>query len=291
MTEFAVGSYQSASQEEDSNEDEMDIHLFNDALDTLYKWVANEGFNNETDFNAQDVLVKHIFKLAKAFNMEDIHMEPPAPTHVFSEAAMQTPAPLPVLAMPIPPPIPVTSAPAASTSSKPGPPSRPSFAKAAAKTLHPTAPPFVQGPPCAPQPQPKATQGPVPVLHQDASSLHINSACFTNSGITCATASVPIQSDLNIIEAMLPPKITRSRASLPSSQSFIKIIDIPYFKPGTTEHPNRQEIGNQLIPSPILVNMIEHTQFVHNSPKADSGTFWIDLMDSQQGTLASSLIG
>ncbi|KAF9439500.1 Gag-like protein [Macrolepiota fuliginosa MF-IS2] len=36
--------------------------------------------------------------------------------------------------------------------------------------------------------------------------------------------------------------------------------------------------------------MIEHAWFVCNSPKADSGTFWIDLVDLQQGTLASSLI-
>ncbi|KAF9440150.1 hypothetical protein P691DRAFT_783194 [Macrolepiota fuliginosa MF-IS2] len=188
---------------------------------------------------------------------EDIHMEPPAPTHVFSEAATQTPAPLPVLTTPTSSPTPVTSAPAMSKSSKPGPPSRPSFAKAVAKNLCPNAPPFVQGPPHAPQPPTKATQGPVlskcskrpyfathsPSRHQfyiemssaagvslpnlinqansalsrTKSSLHINSAQFTNSGIMCATASVPIQSDLNIVEATLPPKIAGSWASLPYS--------------------------------------------------------------------------
>ncbi|KAF9440940.1 hypothetical protein P691DRAFT_766989 [Macrolepiota fuliginosa MF-IS2] len=149
---------------------------------------------------------------------------------------------------------------------------------------------------CPTTPPPKATQGPIltvgvslPDLVNQAnitlshakSLLHIDSACLTSSGITCATAPVPTQSDLNIVEAMLPPKITRSRASLPSSQSFIKIVDIPYFKPGTTEPPNRQEISNQLIPSPILVNMIEHIWFIHNSPKADSSTFWINLVDLQ----------
>ncbi|KAF9440093.1 hypothetical protein P691DRAFT_768280 [Macrolepiota fuliginosa MF-IS2] len=70
---------------------------------------------------------------------------------------------------------------------------------------------------------------------------------------------------------MLPARIAGSWATLPSSQSFIKIVDIPYFKPGTTEPPNGQEIGDQLIPSPILVNMIKHMQFIHNSPKANSG--------------------
>ncbi|KAF9439414.1 hypothetical protein P691DRAFT_769868 [Macrolepiota fuliginosa MF-IS2] len=33
-------------------EDEENIHLFNDTLSALYKWVGNEGFNNETDFDA-----------------------------------------------------------------------------------------------------------------------------------------------------------------------------------------------------------------------------------------------
>ncbi|KAF9447812.1 hypothetical protein P691DRAFT_760473 [Macrolepiota fuliginosa MF-IS2] len=300
-------------EEELITEDEANIHLFNDALATLYKW--------------------HIFKLAKAFNVvkilapptpsppppytqphsdeEDIHMEPPTPTCVFSEAAMQTPAPLPVLATSAPPPLPAPPG-AAVASSKPGPPSRPSFAKAAVKTLCPNAPPPLHEAhhvPHSPQPRPPkvpsqastrnnlisllaAPLGASSTLrcYQQLSSLHIDSAQFTNSGIMCATASVPIQSDLNIVEATLPPKIARSQASLPSSQSFIKIMDIPYFKPSTTEPPNRQEIGDQLIPSPIPVNMIEHARFVHNSPKADSGTFWINLVDSQQGTLASSLI-
>ncbi|KAF9440161.1 hypothetical protein P691DRAFT_768190 [Macrolepiota fuliginosa MF-IS2] len=312
---------------EDSNDEEMDIHLFNDALTSLIMWLAK-------DFNLVTIITLPTPSplppcTQPHSNKEDIHMEPPAPTHVFSEAATQTPAPLPVLAM-RPPPLLVMPAHATSMSSKPGPPSRPSFAEAAAKTLCPNAPPFVQGPTQAPQP-PKATQGPIlskcskqpyfathcpsrsqffietPVttgisllelvqqannsLSHARSPLHIDSACFTNSGIMCATASVPTQLDLNIIEAMLPAKIARSWATLPLLQSFIKIINIPYFKPSTMEPPNRQEIGDQLIPSPILVNMIEHIQFIHNSPKADSGTFWIDLVDLQQGTLASSLIG
>ncbi|KAF9449466.1 hypothetical protein P691DRAFT_791106 [Macrolepiota fuliginosa MF-IS2] len=145
-------------------EDEANINLFNDTLTALYKCVGNEGFTKETNFDAQDTLIKHIFKLAKAFNMvkilaqptpsppppctqphsnkEDIHMEPPAPTHVFSEAATQTPAPLPMPATPTPPPLPMMSAPAASTSPKPGPPSRPSFPEAVAKALCPNAPPL-----------------------------------------------------------------------------------------------------------------------------------------------------
>ncbi|KAF9441823.1 hypothetical protein P691DRAFT_790607, partial [Macrolepiota fuliginosa MF-IS2] len=275
-----------------------------------------DGFNNETNSDAQDTLIKHIFKVAKVFNLvtiitppmpsppppcprphsdkEDIHMEPPTPACVFSETATQTPAPLPEEATP--PPVIMSTKPKPMVAPiKSGPPSRPSFAKAVAKTLCPNAPPlcqfFIETPVTTGISLPELIQQANNSLSHASSPLHINSACFTNSGITCATASVPTQLDLNIIEAMLPAKITGSWATLPSSQSFIKIIDIPYFKPSTMELPNGQEIGNQLIPSPILVDMIKHVQFVHNSPKADSGTFWIDLVDSQQGTLASSLIG
>ncbi|KAF9443088.1 hypothetical protein P691DRAFT_764611 [Macrolepiota fuliginosa MF-IS2] len=170
-------------EEEDSTDNKMDIHLYNDALHSLILWMANEGFNNEADFNAQNTMVKCIHVLACELNVvkvitpptptppppctqphsnnKDICMEPPAPAHMFSEAATQTPAPLPMATTPPPPPPPMTSALAASTSSKPGPMPRPSFAEAAVKTLCPTAPPFVQGPPCAPQPPPKAPQGPV----------------------------------------------------------------------------------------------------------------------------------
>ncbi|KAF9440128.1 hypothetical protein P691DRAFT_768228 [Macrolepiota fuliginosa MF-IS2] len=290
-----------------------------------------DKFNQELDFDAHDILVRHICKAAKQLNIvnllipptpspptpysqlhsneEDICMEPPTPTHVFSEAAMQTPAPSPVMTSPSPP-TPSTPAaeqpPAAVTSSKSGPKLRPSYAgAAAAKPLCPTAPPFVHAPIHTPQPPPqfyiemKISSGislPDPANKANTtllcvkSPLHINSTHFTSSGITCTTASVLTQSDLDIIEATLPTKLAGSCITLPTSQSFIKIVDIPYFKPGTTKPPNRQEIGNQKIPSPILVNMIEHAQFVCNSPKADSSTFWINLMDSQQGTLASSLI-
>ncbi|KAF9440027.1 hypothetical protein P691DRAFT_768417 [Macrolepiota fuliginosa MF-IS2] len=155
---------QTTEEEVESIADEMDIHLYNDCLTSLLVWIGKEGFNNETDSNAQDTLIKSIFKLAKVFNLvtivtlptpsppplclrphsdkEDIHMEPPTPAHVFSEAAMQTPTPLPEGAMP-PPVIMSTKPRAAVAPIKPGPPSRPSFTEAAVKSLHPNAPPFV----------------------------------------------------------------------------------------------------------------------------------------------------
>ncbi|KAF9439379.1 hypothetical protein P691DRAFT_769979 [Macrolepiota fuliginosa MF-IS2] len=83
-------------------------------------------------------------------------MEPIAPTHAFSEAAAQTPAPHEAT-MPPPPPTTAATSPAAVASIPPaGPHGRASYAGAVAKNLNPAAPPFVCGPPCAPVAQPPA---------------------------------------------------------------------------------------------------------------------------------------
>ncbi|KAF9449573.1 hypothetical protein P691DRAFT_758920 [Macrolepiota fuliginosa MF-IS2] len=65
---------------------------------------------------------------------------------------------------------------------------------------------------------------------------------------------------------MLPVKISGACVTLPTSQFFIKIINIPYFKPSTTEPPNGQEISDQLISSPIPTNLIKHAQFAPLPP-------------------------
>ncbi|KAF9440153.1 hypothetical protein P691DRAFT_768199 [Macrolepiota fuliginosa MF-IS2] len=213
-------------------------------------------------------------------------MEPPTPACVFSEAAMQTPAPIPVVATPPPPPLPVPSTILSLLQlhhPSLDPHLGPHLPRLQQKPFVPPPPPLCKAHHGHHRPHPRPPKVPsqffietsvasdisLPGLMDQAnialshtkSPLHINSACLTSSSITCATTSVPSQSDLNI--------------------SFIKIINIPYFKPSTTEPPNEQEIGDQLIPSPILVNMIEHAWFVCNLPKADSSTFWINLVDSQ----------
>ncbi|KAF9443799.1 hypothetical protein P691DRAFT_763947 [Macrolepiota fuliginosa MF-IS2] len=48
----AEASNEKANEAEDSSEDEMDIHLFNNALTCLIKWVDKDSFNNETDTDA-----------------------------------------------------------------------------------------------------------------------------------------------------------------------------------------------------------------------------------------------
>ncbi|KAF9442421.1 hypothetical protein P691DRAFT_789474 [Macrolepiota fuliginosa MF-IS2] len=113
------------------------------------------------------------------------------------------------------------------------------------------------------------------------STLWVDLACFSPCGIMCATANVPSTSDLNIIKATLTGRLLRVRICIPASRSFIKIMDVPFFKPGMTEPIPSAEVGTQLQHSNIPSNYIMHWHFVQNSPKAKFTTMWIDLSDSQ----------
>ncbi|KAF9441117.1 hypothetical protein P691DRAFT_617809, partial [Macrolepiota fuliginosa MF-IS2] len=74
------------------------------------------------------------------------------------------------------------------------------------------------------------------------------------------------------------------------SRSFIKIVDVPFFKPSMTKPIPSAEVGAQLQCSIIPSDYVVHWRFVRNSPKAEFATVWIDLSDSQRGTRASQLI-
>ncbi|KAF9439967.1 hypothetical protein P691DRAFT_768523 [Macrolepiota fuliginosa MF-IS2] len=118
-------------------------------------------------------------------------------------------------------------------------------------------------------------------LTRAKSTLRVDSARFSPRGITCATATVPTTSDLDIIKATLSGGLLGARVCIPASRSFIKIIDVPFFKPGTTKPIPSAEVGAQLQHSIIPSDYVVHWRFVHNSPKAKFATVWINLSDSQ----------
>ncbi|KAF9441711.1 hypothetical protein P691DRAFT_765975 [Macrolepiota fuliginosa MF-IS2] len=113
------------------------------------------------------------------------------------------------------------------------------------------------------------------------STLKVDSACFSPCGIMCATAHIPSTKDLDIIEATLSDGLLGAHTSIPASQSFIKIVDIPYFKPSTTKPLPSAKLNAQLKHSIIPADYVVHTHFVHNSLKAKFTTVWINLSDSQ----------
>ncbi|KAF9441785.1 hypothetical protein P691DRAFT_765889 [Macrolepiota fuliginosa MF-IS2] len=230
---------------------------------------------------------------------------------------LMAPSPL----CPDPTPAAVATLPVAAASiPKPGPKPRPLYASAAAKNLNPTAPPFhpplhAPVPPAqAPLSTPKkplkclyyAMHGPsqcqfyimAPTIPQGTilpllviaankalahtkSTLKVDSACPSPCGLTFAIASVPSTTDLDIIEVALSTELPRAQISIPVSQSFIKIMDVPFFKASSTIPLPSTKLNAQLkhfiIPSAYIV----HAYFVRNSPKSEFATMWINLSDSQ----------
>ncbi|KAF9439735.1 hypothetical protein P691DRAFT_769017 [Macrolepiota fuliginosa MF-IS2] len=250
-------------------------------------------------------------------NNEDIPMEPTAPTHAFSEAASQTPASSHEVSMPPPPPAAMASIPpagphgcasyagAAARNLNPaappfvcGPPHAP-----AAQPLAQAQQPILskclkqlffatRGPSCCQffievPAIPSNTSLPTLVvmanraLTQAKSTLKVDSACLSPCGIMCATATVSSTSDLDIVEATLSGGLLGVHVTIPASQPFIKIVDVPFFKSGTSDPFTNAEVDAQLQCSIIPADFIVHWRYVHNSPKADSVTIWIDLSDSQ----------
>ncbi|KAF9439672.1 hypothetical protein P691DRAFT_769156 [Macrolepiota fuliginosa MF-IS2] len=257
---------------------------------------------------------------------KDTPMEPPTPTCAYSEAASQTPAPSHEVSMPPPPPAAAASIPPASPhgcASYAGTVAR-NLNPAAPPFMHgPPHAPAAQPPAQAQQPVLSkhlkqlffATRGPshcqffievltipsdtsLPTLVVMAnralawakSTLKVDSACLSPCGITCATATVPSTSDLNIIKATLSSGLLGACVSIPVSQSFIKIVDIPFFKSGTMDPFSSTEVDAQLQHSIIPSDFVVHWCYIQNSPKADSATIWIDLSNSQRGSRASTLI-
>ncbi|KAF9439612.1 hypothetical protein P691DRAFT_785757, partial [Macrolepiota fuliginosa MF-IS2] len=225
---------------------------------------------------------------------EDTPMEPPAPTRAFSEAALQTPAPSHEASMPPPPPAAAASIPPASPrgcASYAGTAAKNLNPAALPFMRGPPHAPVAQPPAQVQQPvlskrskQPfYATRGPsrqqffieVPNIPKDTSlpsmvklannalaraksHLQVDSACFSPHGIMCATAIVPSTSDLNIIEASLSGGLLGVRICIPASRSFIKIVDVPFFKPGMTEPIPSTEVGAQLQHSIIPSDYVVH---------------------------------
>ncbi|KAF9440136.1 hypothetical protein P691DRAFT_824434 [Macrolepiota fuliginosa MF-IS2] len=295
----------------DSQEDDGDIQDVIDTLKIVGPWCEKHMPNIARD-DAYNELKRLVGLIANLFDLipgphqcpvplpppppcshphcdnTDIPMEPPTPTRTFSEAASQTPAPSHEAAMPLPPPAAAATSPAAAASIPPvGPRGRASYAGTAAKNLNPAAPPFVPN-------IPKDTSLPSMVksannaLARTKLTLRVDSAHFSPHGITCATANIPSTSDLDIIEATLSGGLLGAHICIPASQSFIKIIDVPFFKPGTTKPIPSAEVGAQLQCSIIPLDYVVHWHFIQNSPKAKFATMWIDLSDLQRGTRTSS---
>ncbi|KAF9440117.1 hypothetical protein P691DRAFT_768240 [Macrolepiota fuliginosa MF-IS2] len=302
----------------DSQIDEDDIHKIIDAFKIIGPWC--EKFTPTIAHNdAYNELKRLVGLIAGLFDLipgpHQCPIPPPPPPSF--EAASQTPAPSHEAAMPSPLPAAVASSVPTSPHGQPSytgaaaknlNPAAPPFVRGPPRA--PAAKPLAQDQQPILSKRSKrpfyATRGPsrqqffieVPNIPKDTSlpsmvksanntlacaksSLRVDSARFSPRGIMCATANVPSTLDLDIIEATLSGGLLGARVCIPASRSFIKIVDVPFFKPSMTEPIPSAEVGTQLQRSIIPSNYVVHWHFVRNSPKAEFATVWIDLSDSQ----------
>ncbi|KXN87984.1 hypothetical protein AN958_07803 [Leucoagaricus sp. SymC.cos] len=127
------------------------------------------------------------------------------------------------------------------------------------------------------------------------SDLQVDSCHFAYGGISLLTSRVTSQAEIDLVSSSVQHLLSltegRVEASLPKSRSYLKIMDIPFFKADgdqVTSADVRAVMGkSHLAPSFTLVNS---PQVMCNFCHADTATVWFDVLDLQSGTTAKRLI-
>ncbi|KXN85041.1 hypothetical protein AN958_11779 [Leucoagaricus sp. SymC.cos] len=127
------------------------------------------------------------------------------------------------------------------------------------------------------------------------SDLQVDSCHFTYGGISLLTSRVASQAEIDLVSSSVQRLLSLAEggveASLPRSQSYLKIVDVPFFKADgdqVTSADVRAVMGkSHLAPSFTLANS---PQVMRNSRRADTATMWFDVLDSQSGATAKRLI-
>ncbi|KAF9439604.1 hypothetical protein P691DRAFT_690255 [Macrolepiota fuliginosa MF-IS2] len=129
-------------------------------------------------------------------------------------------------------------------------------------------------------------------------------------GWILVTTTVASQANLEVIrlgfKAASPPG-TKFYPCLPQSKSYLKVIDIPFFKTlpyasvnakGVTEHHPATyivegDVRAAFAQSPLAphLNLVDKPRIVRTSRASDMCTTWFKIWDSQQGTSAQYLVG
>jgi len=115
-------------------------------------------------------------------------------------------------------------------------------------------------------------------------------------GYSISTAEIPHPAALNVIcgFAMRIFKTDAMYVSLPTSMSYIRIIDVPFFE----DNACTQRVSLDCIKGALACSLLhEHfilardPRLVQNSPNSTNCTVNIDLWESQTGARAKALIG
>jgi hypothetical protein len=127
------------------------------------------------------------------------------------------------------------------------------------------------------------------------SNLWVNSCYAAYGGLTLLTNCIASQSEIDLIGSAVMQMLTLPMpaiAALPTSQSYLKIVDVPYFV-GTnnplTSPFIKEAMGKSHLAS--LFTLANSPRVMQNSWKSDTATVWFNILNSQLGATAKHLVG
>ncbi|CAA7270833.1 unnamed protein product [Cyclocybe aegerita] len=133
-------------------------------------------------------------------------------------------------------------------------------------------------------------------LRDGRSILQVTSIVCTYDGLLLVTPAVASLSNLDILRNFIHESLltgTPFEVALPSSTSFIKILDVPYFDPKGLKIT--QEVLEKALHTSVHTEVFAYLstkpRIDHNSVHLTLCTVYCNLWDSQQGTCAKKALG
>jgi hypothetical protein len=124
------------------------------------------------------------------------------------------------------------------------------------------------------------------------SDLWVDSCYAAYGGLTLLINHVTSQSEIDLIGGAITQTLALPMpASLPTLQSYLKIIDVHYFIGADTPLTSpfiKEAMGKSHLAS--LFTLANSPQVMQNSQKSDTATVWFNILDSQSGTTAKRLV-
>jgi hypothetical protein len=127
------------------------------------------------------------------------------------------------------------------------------------------------------------------------SSLRVQSIYHVYGGLSLLTNNVATLPELKQVADAVRTGLGRDSpvlASLPRSRSYLKVVDVPILKPGSSEKIDSAFARKVMLESPVghLISFASSPHIMCNTRHSDTATVWFNMVDSQLGASAKALI-
>ena len=135
-------------------------------------------------------------------------------------------------------------------------------------------------------------------LASDRFGVRVLSANRAYQGFTLATSTVPTPAEVDLVRAWIFHSIPdaddlKAWVGLPTSTSYLKIVDVPYFVDNFTKVPTKpEEVRRDMESSPLSEHftLTGPPRVVRNSPASTTAMVFFNVWDSQTGARARKLM-